>query len=253
MRIVINSLLLTLICTNLALAITPTDPEKILRVRTESWKYFTQQDGSGYTFDVLRAIYQPLGYSLEIEFCHWRACVLAVMQGRGDLVAGISQADVQISDKLQRPDYPTHFERVAVAFKSKRFPNWQGTADLAGKRIVQHKGFGHEKNINEPVEVIESINNEQAWYLLQSDRADFFVDGLAVLERQAKQYDPNGTLFSIKEIYKSPNYFGFGMDEKAQKLVAEFNEHYPKLYRQGVIPKLQKKWQLRWDIPLVKH
>ena len=252
MRIII-SLLLSVCCIGLVLAETKAEPEKTIRVRTESWQYFTQEDGSGYNFDVIRAIYEPLGYSLDIQFCNWRACILKLMQGEADLAIGLSDSDIEATPRLQRPDYPTHFERVAVAYKTARFPNWQGEQDFLNKKVVQHKGFGHEKHLSVPVSMSESVNGEQAWHLLESNQADFFIEGLAVLQRQVKTYDPEAKIYSIKQIKKVPNYFGFGVDLKSRHLIKAFNERYPKLYQDGVIQDLQKKWQLRWPIPLEKH
>lgn len=227
--------------------------DKLIHVKTEPWQHFTNADGSGYFFDLLRAIYEPQGYQIKIEFCHWRACILDVIEAKADIILGVSAVEVEASNKLQRGSYPIHFERIAVAFKSKKWPDWQGQQTMKNKIIVQHKGFGHEKELTVPVKVRDSLNNEQAWHLLATDQADFFVDGLAVLEREVRQHNTEDVVYQIEPIFKTPNYMGFGTHKKSQKLLKVFNDTLPRLYQQGIPQALQEKWLLRWPVPLVKQ
>lgn len=225
----------------------------LIRVRAEPWQQFTHADGTGYFYELINAIYAPLGYQVEFEFCEWRRCMFDVMQDKADIVIGVYDTEPALGGRaLLTPHYPVHFERNAVAFKRERWPDWQQQKTLANKIVAQKKGYGLTKHLEVPVDVVEYINGEQAWSLLLDDKVDFIIDGTALLERQCKKQGLNGELIRIEPIFEIPSYLGYSDTEKGAILLREFEQQLPKLYRAGIPQQLQKKWQLRWSIPLVK-
>jgi len=222
---------------------------KIIEVRAEPWEYFTYADGTGYFYELLRAVYEPLGYELNFKFCPWRRCILDVIQHKADIVIGVYENEQEVGDQLQTPMNYVNFETNAVIFKKALHPLWLGQKMMANKRVAYNRGYNYAEMLDVPINVVEVNNDEQGLKVLMADRIDFLISGKQILEREAARIDKTGILFQIETLFVHSAYMGYNLSKKGTILKQEFDQQFEKLYKAGDLHKVQKKWNL--NFPLV--
>ena len=221
--------------------------QKKIKVRAEYWEQYTHADGSGYFYEVLKAIYEPLGYQLEFKFCPWKRCVLEMRQGKADIIIGIYQEEAQLDEKLQTPQYPIHAENNAVVFNRESIA-WLGKKSLKDKRVAQVRGYEMDKYLTVPVKTVEVSNLEQGMRLVVANRVEFFLSGKHELERERERYGESGERLQIETVFQHDAYLGFSQSNIGTQLSKEFDKGYIDLYKKGELRKLQQKWNLEFPL-----
>ena len=224
---------------------------KTIDVRAESWAGFAHEDGSGYFFELIRAVYTPLGYQVKTQLCGWHHCVLDVVRQKADIVVGVYADEPGLGSQLQTAIYPIYRERNAVAFKPLLI-NWQGEQSLQNKTLAEHPGYGLKRLFNFPIMTKKVLNSREAWKLLLSGEVDFIYGGLLTLEKNAKQHHRKNQSIDVIEIHQRDSFLGFNLSDKGHALREAFDQALPKLYQQGVVEQLQTKWQLPWVIDVAE-
>ena len=221
-----------------------------LQVRAEQWLGLTHPDGGGYLFEVISAVYEPLGYQLNFEFCPWRRCMLDVINGEADIIVSIFDNEVGVGDKLIIPRYPINLEKIGAVFKRSKFPDWQGEQTLANKLVAQNRGYDLHLELGVPVQLQEVSQSSQSWHMLQAERVDFVLGGLTLLERWLNALSSGREDYQIELLYERAGYLGYTNNPRGRYLITLFEQHLPKLYQTGQITELQQRWQYPWPIPL---
>ena len=247
----LNSLVLVFLCLLLSVVAQWADAQQpILQVRAEPWPELTHADGGGYLFEVVSAVYEPLGYNINFQFCPWRRCILEVINGQADIIVSIFANEAGVGDKLLLPKYPINLEKIGAIFKRERYPQWQGQSTMAQQTISQNRGYDLHRELSVPVNVNEVSNPSQSWMMLKANRVDFLLGGLVLLERLISAEGVDRERYRIEELYQRPAYLGYTNSERGRQLLKEFEQRLPALYQSGQIEQLQKQWRYPWPIPL---
>ena len=116
-------------------------PLPVLKVVSEEWVGYTNADGTGTYWDIIRAVYGK-HYQIELIATTWSRALNLVETARADILVG-SYKDT--SRKLIYPKYHLDLEYPLYALFDKTIHNINEMNDLAGLYIAGNKDYGLEK------------------------------------------------------------------------------------------------------------
>lgn len=117
-------------------------PDEI-RLASEVWEDYTETDGTGLAWDIMRRVFEPAGVRLDIHSVPYTRSVGLVQRGEADAWVG-SYRD-ELKDGVFYPQYPYDRDQiVALSLKDKPLP----TLDNLGEhRLVWVRGYRYEEYI----------------------------------------------------------------------------------------------------------
>ena len=174
--------------------IQPPDPVggQVLTFASDPWPPYAGTAGAereGYIVDVLREIYEPLGYRVRYVNHPWTRCIADVRSGR---LAGLAGCDVHEAPDLVYPretigtTRPTFF-----ALKDARW-RYDGVKSLAAIRLGAIQDYTYERNVDVYIRqhrgtdrIVLTTGNDalpQLIQLLRADRIDALIEARPVVE-----------------------------------------------------------------------
>lgn len=209
-----------------------------LRLVTPIWKNFTQADGSGFYFELMRLIYHPVNISVEYEIMPWARSLLILEQQQADAIVGSYLID---AEKFHFPDNPIWLDVSAVAFKTDKV-DWQGVSSMKNKVVAWIRGYSYDDFIDINISTLELIDNKQAWEMLSLDRIDFYMDSITDLKIYLNSNNLSGNDYTIEKVLTKPMYIRFALTEKGKNLAEIYDKRLPDIVANGELKALYQKW-----------
>ncbi|PKF49479.1 hypothetical protein [Enterovibrio nigricans] len=104
-----------------------------ITIISEYWADATEKNGSGLYFDIMKRVFEPLGYTIKTQTTTYSRSVKLVQSKRMDVFLG-SYLDEQ--EDVLYPRWHFDAEQVAAIYKPSVIANWQGEASLKGKTVA---------------------------------------------------------------------------------------------------------------------
>ncbi len=223
------------------------DEENItsISIATPAWKNQTHQDGSGLFFDIVRAVYAPLGMTLEYRIVPWKRAVHLVESREVDAMLCVLQ-----DSQFLIPQYPLFIDYTAVLFKKQRIPEWKGLETLDGKTAAWPRGYNYHTQPQMQditVEFYEVNHLYQGVAMLSNDRVDFYIDALIDLAPYIREHDIDMRAYQLEIPYGKNAYIGFARTKRSEKLIHLYDARIPELSRSGELEALFNKWRVRFE------
>lgn len=203
--------------------------ESIVAV-SEEYEDATNADGSGFYWDLIRAVYSSTEYDLELQTFPYSRAVAMVESKRADLWVA-SYADEE--DFAIYPKYAFDADDVSALYLSSKYGDVT-ESDLAGKRVGWVLGYGYDEYLDVPMTPSPVPNRDVAIQLLQAGRVEFFLDAAWELEailddlpagRQAE--------FSYNSIKPLPLYMAFADTPKGRRLAQVWDDRMEEMHARG--------------------
>jgi len=131
--------------------------EKEIFVVSESWKNYTNKDGSGLYFDIVRLVYEPMGIKVKTKEYPYN---------RGSQMVEKKQADMWLASYIDEEDYAIypkyHFDKdiITAMFKKNKFKNFKGIESLRDKNVGWIRGYSFDDYIDIPMKIHERNNRK---------------------------------------------------------------------------------------------
>ncbi len=240
-----------LILMSLLIGFSPAFAENIdsIFVVCDEWKNYTNKDGTGAYWEVLKSVYEPVGIDVTTKTMPWKRVLMMVKKKKADALVG-DYYDAKSADYL----YPTwHIsveDPVVAVFKKGTIKNWENTGirSLEGKRVVWIRGYDFEINFLKGIHVIqhEITTIPQGLRLIDSGRDDVFLDYESSVRHEAKKLHFNlDQDYEIKRATPGNKlYVVFAKTETSKELVRIFDRRMTLLAETGEIEKIYLKWGL---------
>lgn len=212
-------------------------------------------ENPGYIIEVIKAIYEPLGYDIKYENIPWSRCIRDTRDGIFDALAG---ADVREVPDFIFPDLtigttkPTFFTRSDYNWK------YQEIASLEDIRLGSIQDYTYTPVLDAYIRAHQSdkhvtiVNGNNALLqlidLLQANRIDVFVENqpvvdftLSQLKIEAGKIRSAGSAGTGVLLYLpfSPKY------QESRELVELFDRGIVQLRENGILEKILSKYQLK--------
>lgn len=214
-----------------------------LKLVTPSWKSFTNQDGTGLYFEIIRAVYAPLGIKVEYEFVPWKRALKMVEAEVADAVMGVSQ----VASKRLQPKKPLVTLETATVFKRRR--KWKGRESFRGKRVVTIRGYNFRyypwfQSLNIDWHEVNTVAH--AWKDLRLNKIDYYVDVLIDLEQFVQEHRMDLQEWRIEVLYEEPLFINFSNTENSKKLIKIYDQRITQLARSGKLKAIFKRWGVKY-------
>lgn len=210
----------------------------------------TNRDGTGQQFDIAKAIFEPLGYKINIEIYPYRRVIYLVENKQFDIAVGVGKVD---NVELLFSKQPHDSDNLVAIYPKNNNVTWRGVNSLQDKRLLFIAGLteGLSANLDLSTNKVSEVNTRvQALKKLLMGRDDFLIDcecGLFLDEVK-----PYRSRFMVKNIGFIKIYAAFSNTEKGLKLKQIWQEEFPKFIRTDKARAIYKKWGLMREYDILQ-
>ncbi|MDD1780059.1 transporter substrate-binding domain-containing protein [Enterovibrio sp. ZSDZ35] len=219
-----------------------TVPQREITVISELWVDATEKDGSGLYFEIMRRVFEPLGYSVKTQTTTYSRSVKLVQSKKMDIFLG------SYIDEQERVLYPKwHFdaEQVAAVYKPSVINSWQGEASLKGKTVAWIKGYDYDEYLETELNKREVKSRRQGLSLLASDRIDALLDAHDEILEELDEDNLESKNLAISIVKDLRLYPAFSDSPRGNELRRIYDKQFEKLLRTGEIKRLFDEYE--WE------
>jgi len=212
-----------------------------ITIHTEAWQDYTNQDGTGFAWDTIRAVYNPVGIDLDIKIVPYARAVDNVIHRNADAwVASYEDENA----KAVYPDWHYDADRVAALYVPERVAEPADTGDLKNDRVAWVRGYKMERYINVPMKANRLNKQKTAIRMLEHGRIDYFLDARYVIKNMLDELPGDLTKgqFAYKQVTNLPLFLAFAPTEDGRRFAEIWDTRFPKLLENGTIAELYRKY-----------
>jgi len=202
----------------------------------------THSNGTGQQFDIAKAIFEPLGYSINIEVYPYRRVLYLLKHKQVDIAVGVAKVD---NTELLFSEQPHDSDNLVAIYPKTNKVIWQGVNTLHGKRLLFIAGLaeGLSMDLSLSDNTVSEVNTrEQALKKLLLGRDDFLIDcECGFFLDEVKSYRSR---FMVKSIGFIKIFAAFANTEKGLKLKNIWQDEFPKFIKTDKAREIYKKWGL---------
>lgn len=211
--------------------------EQQVRLVSEEWLDYTNADGSGLAWDVLRKVFEPAGVKVKVLSAPYSRSVGLVKRGEAD--AWVGSYKKENDDNL----YPRwHFDMdhiYALGLAGKPQP----TLDTIGQyRLAWVRGYDYASYLPNVHNFREVQRREGILPMLEHDRVDFYVDAQTEVEYVLGQA-PEPQRFRSTHVAELPLYLAFTRSAQGEALRDLFDRRMAQLVRSGELKPIFERWK----------
>ena len=219
---------------------------KTIRIITPQWEGQTNPDGTGLFFDIVDAVYSPVGIQMVFSFAPWKRCQAIVTQGElADAMLCVWKEHAGCNNQLI-PRYPLYVEHTAVVRKKASGIVWQGIHTLDYKRAVWLRGYNYETDPHlKDIQLArweEADSYEKAWMHLNRDHVDLYIEALIDLEHYICTNGVDRNLYEIKILWSQTSYVAFFDSARSRQMIEIYDKRIKRLIQTGELANIYKKW-----------
>ncbi len=213
-----------------------------IRIATQVWEDFTNQDGTGLYFDLLRAVYEPAGIELRYQFVPWKRAEVMIRQQEADaLLAAFYNPSYE---KTLYPRYPMDSEQIYALFEKSAVDQWQKQKSLENQMVAWPRGYNYHRYMAVKVHFSETDSPKQAWQMLKHGRIAFYLASLEEIEALIADHKIPMEQFEFKAVSEKPLFLRFGKFPRSRKLIRIYDHRIPKLLESGKFKRIFEKYQV---------
>ncbi|WP_434578701.1 transporter substrate-binding domain-containing protein [Pseudomonas sp. Z5-35] len=208
-----------------------------IRAASEEWADYTQADGQGMAWDILREVFEPEGVKLKIRSVPYTRSIGLVERADADVQVGAYRDE---TEGLLYPRWHYDVDHIyALGLASKPSPS---LATIGDYRLVWMRGYEYDRylpNIRRFNEIHRSVG---ILPMLVHDRADFYIDALMEIQDVlSKADDPKQ--YKLSPLINLPLYLGFANTENGRALRALFDRRMDVLVKNGELKPIFERWK----------
>lgn len=212
--------------------------DKTLIAISEAWEDATNADGTGFYWDMVRAVYEPEGYSVTTDTAPYARAVKMVMSKRADLWCASYEAE----EETNYPKTPMDADNVVAIVKKGVLDPAQGTKALDGKRVNWILGYGYNDYIEDAKMDFKEIKSRKIGFnLVESGKIDAFLDSKAEIEAYIEEakFDMSG--YELVPMLQLKMYMAFRPDERGKTLAELWDARVKAMHDSGELKKLYEQ------------
>ncbi len=217
---------------------------KEIIIVSESWADATEKDGTGLYWDIMRQVYEPLGYKITYFTTNYSRSAYLVKNQKMDIFLG---SYINEQENILYPRWHFDAEQVAAAYKPSVIKDWKGEESLQGRTIGWVKGYGYDEYLVKFNFAIQEVKNRrQGLSLVDSERIDMLIDAYSEIE---EAFEDNNKVdrrdFAVSVLTNLKLYPGFSDSERGETLRDIYDERFELLLYNGEIAALFQQYE--WE------
>lgn len=207
-----------------------------------AWEGFTSPDGQGLYHDLMRAVFTPRGDTVRHLDVPAKRGLVMLREGNADIYTCRTNA----AEGLQLARLPMYEGEYHALFLTRSFPAWNGTASMAGRRLVWRLGYYKPDDFPVPVRYAETTTGTEALNRVARGTAEFYIDDRNLILESLRNY-PNRidvTEYRIESVGFRQYFPVFAASPRGDELRAAFEEGMMKLAKEGALRPIYDTWRL---------
>ncbi|WP_337159667.1 transporter substrate-binding domain-containing protein [Pseudomonas putida] len=210
---------------------------KQIHLVSEEWLDYTNADGTGVAWDVLRKVFEPAGVKVVTQSAPYSRAVGLVKRGEADAWVGSYKEE---NDDNVYPRWHFDVDHIyALGLVSKPVPTPE---NIGQYRLAWVRGYEFQDYLPHVKSYREVQRREGILPMLEHDRVDFYIDAQTEVDYvlgQAARPDR----WRRTHVAELPLYLAFGRNDKAKALSELFDQRMQKLVRSGELKPIFEHWQ----------
>ena len=228
--------LLIVLCAFTSLVQAQDVPGKVM-LASEEWNDYTNKDGSGLAWDVLRQVFEPAGITLQTRSVPYTRSVGLAQRGEVDGWVGSYRDE---ATGVLYPHWNFDSDHIyALGLASTPAPT---AATLGNYRLAWVRGYKYEEYLPNVHRFNQIERRDGILPMLQHARADFYIDALTEAKYVLNQAD-DPSKFTLTHIAELPLYIGFADNERGRALMAVFDQRMAALVKSGELKAIFEHWK----------
>lgn len=214
---------------------------KSISVVAPVWKGYTNTDGSGIYWDVIRAIYEPLDIKVKTKNIAWNRAMKMV--SKYHTYNAIIGEYITSEENLLFPNYPIDIEYMSLLSKNNKGSKFKDLSSLTGKKVGWIKDYDVIPEEKRNFELIEFRGIDQGIEFLNAGRIDYLIDDWDEIAAAMKANNMNTQDYVVDPMPEGTAiYTAFSNDQISEELIKIYNERIPVLSKSGELAKIYEKW-----------
>lgn len=214
---------------------------KSISVVAPEWEGFTNADGTGLYWELLKAIYEPAQVKVKTANVPWNRAMKMVTKYR--VYNAIAGEYKETEEDLLFPDYAIDVEYMSVLTLAKRNLPWNGTASLSNKNVGWIKDYDVIEADQRDFELLEYRTTALGLELLEAGKIDYLIDEWDEIAATVAANNLDMTHYVMNEMPEGTDiYIGFANTPLSQVLIDIYNKRMPVLERENKLLPIYKKW-----------
>ncbi|ASV35153.1 ABC transporter substrate-binding protein [Pseudomonas sp. NS1(2017)] len=228
--------LLIVLCAFTSLVQAQDVPGKVM-LASEEWNDYTNKDGSGLAWDVLRQVFEPAGITLQTRSVPYTRSVGLAQRGEVDGWVGSYRDE---ATGVLYPHWNFDSDHIyALGLASTPAPT---VATLGNYRLAWVRGYKYEEYLPNVHRFNQIERRDGILPMLQHARADFYIDALTEAKYVLNQAD-DPSKFTLTHIAELPLYIGFADNERGRALMGVFDQRMAALVKSGELKAIFEHWK----------
>ncbi|MCP4024670.1 MAG: transporter substrate-binding domain-containing protein [Desulfobacteraceae bacterium] len=210
---------------------------------------YTNKDGSGAYWEVLKAIYEPMGIKVDTKTLPWARAVINIKARDSDALVGAYYHQDQDGKDYLYPKWHLSVEdNITAVYKKGAVFDWQaqGLKDLSGKRIGWIRGYDFDGGFLNHINIIKcELNNLSSGIkMLYLNRIDILLDYKASILLEAKKLKIDLNKKMVVQVAKQGDklFVAFANTDKSKSLIQIYDKQMDQLVESGEIEAIYEKW-----------
>ncbi len=207
-----------------------------IRLVSAEWTGYTNADGSGLGWEIMRMIFEPAGVKVEHRSEIYTRSVGLVQRGEADAWLGSYSDEGHAGVIYPHGSYALD-PVVALGLRGKPAPMIE---ELANYRLTWLRGYGYQRYL--PVRGYQEIRRRDGVLeMLERGRADYYIDALPDVQGILRTTDQPDR-YRVTELTGLPMYPGFADTPRGRALAALYDRRLQALKDDGSLRALYRRW-----------
>ena len=215
---------------------------KSISVVAPEWKGYTHKDGSGLYWDIIRAIYEPIGIKVKTRIVPWNRAIKMVSKYR-TYNAIVGEYD-DTEEPVIFPKYPIDVEFMVLLSKNSFGAVWEDMSSLSNKKVAWFKDYELIVESKRDFELFEFRTIEEGIEMLKSGQVDFIINDRDSTEQAMLKNKLVSNDYTINKMPFGKNIFtAFSDNILSREFINIYNRRIPKLVANGQLASIYEKWK----------
>ncbi|MBS7559239.1 MULTISPECIES: substrate-binding periplasmic protein [Pseudomonas] len=212
-------------------------PSGQIRIASEVWSEYTEADGDGLAWDILREVFEPVGITIERYSVPYTRSVGLVQRGEVDAQVG-AYRDESPGVLYPHWNYDTdHIYALGLASSPELSP-----ATLGSYRLVWVRGYKYQDYLPNVRRYNEIRRRVGILPMLLYSRADYYIDAQTEIDYVLSQaQDPSQ--FKRTHLAELPLYLGFASNPRGREMRELYDQRMAQLVSTGRLRPIFERWK----------
>ncbi len=210
-----------------------------IRIVTPHWEGWTNEDGSGFYFDLVNKIFGEQGLKVEWQIVPFKRARVMVTNGVADAMFGVWD-ETFYSGAIITPEYPVDVGQYAAVFE--RSFSWQGISSFENQNVAMPLGYMIDQHLPDSFRRISVKDSEMGLRMLLAGRVNLFVSDQDEILAVFKKHSIDRSRYRVEAFSEHNLYMGFSNNSKGEALRSIYDREMAQLVKDETIEGLYKKY-----------